>query len=125
MIRSDLHGVLTNSPCSHLVFEFSQDIGVCSMSFFDKNYGHLVPINPENTKSKDWVILLEASTIVGPSPDLLRVASTTQEKKIVWRFKPWSSQPFLVGGIQSTNSRTVFLSSTLQIRQRQQIGAAT
>ena len=95
------------------------------MSFFDKNYGHLVPINPENTKSKDWVILLEASTIVGPSPDLLRVASTTQEKKIVWRFKPWSSQPFLVGGIQSTNSRTVFLSSTLQIRQRQQIGAAT
>jgi hypothetical protein len=66
------------------------------MSFFDKNYGHLVPINPENTKSKDWVILLEASTIVGPSPDLLRVASTTQEKKIVWRFKPWSSQPFLV-----------------------------
>ena len=66
------------------------------MSFFDKNYGHLVPINPENTKSKDWVILLEASTIVGPSPDLLRVASTTQEKNIVWRFKAWSSQPFLV-----------------------------
>src|SRR6516225_516343 len=96
MIRSDLHGVLTNSPCSHLVFEFSQDIGVCSMSFFDKNYGHLVPINPENTKSKDWVILLEASTVVGPSPDLLRVASTTQEKNIVWRFKAWSSQPFLV-----------------------------
>jgi hypothetical protein len=66
------------------------------MSFFDKNYGHLVPINPKNTKSKDWVILLEASTIVGPSPDLLRVASTTQEKNIVWRFKAWSSQPFLV-----------------------------
>jgi len=35
---------------------------------------HLIPIHPDNTKSKDWVILLEAGTIVGPSPDKLRVA---------------------------------------------------
>src|SRR5262249_19567481 len=61
-----------------------------------KNHAHLVPIHPENTKSKDWVVLLEASTIVGPSPERLRVASTTQEKKVVWRFKSWRSQPFLV-----------------------------
>jgi hypothetical protein len=60
------------------------------------SHAYLVPINPENTKSRDWVILLEASTIVGPSPDRLRVAGTTQEKKIVWRLKPWRSQPFLV-----------------------------
>jgi hypothetical protein len=26
----------------------------------------------------------------------LRVASTTQEKKIVWRFRSWRSRPFLV-----------------------------
>src|SRR5215475_3332682 len=61
-----------------------------------KNHAHLVPIHPENTKSKDWVVLLEASTIVGPSPERLRVASTTQDKKVVWRFKSWRSQPFLV-----------------------------
>lgn len=64
--------------------------------FRTKNHAHLVPIHPENIKSKDWVVLLEASTIVGPSPDRLRVASTTQDKKIVWRFKSWRSQPFLV-----------------------------
>jgi hypothetical protein len=60
------------------------------------SHAYLVAIHPENSKSKDWVILLEASTIVGPSPDRLRVASTTQEKKIVWRLKSWRSQPFLV-----------------------------
>jgi len=64
--------------------------------FRTKHRAHLVPIHPENIKSKDWVILLEASTIVGPSPERLRVASTTQEKKILWRYKSWRSQPFLV-----------------------------
>jgi len=64
--------------------------------FRTKKRAHLVPINPDNTKNKDWVILLEASTIVGPSPDRLRVASTTQEKKIVWRFKKLRSKPFLL-----------------------------
>jgi hypothetical protein len=64
--------------------------------FRTKNHAHLVPIDADNTKNKDWVILLEASTIVGPSPDRLRVASTTQEKKIVWRFKNLRSKPFLV-----------------------------
>jgi hypothetical protein len=64
--------------------------------FRTKHHAHLVPIHPENIKSKDWVILLEASTIVGPSPERLRVASTTQEKNILWRYKSWRSQPFLV-----------------------------
>jgi hypothetical protein len=64
--------------------------------FRSKSHAHLVPIRPENAKNKDWAILLEASTIVGPSPDRLRVASTTQEKKIVWRFKSFRWQPFLV-----------------------------
>ena len=64
--------------------------------FRTKNSAHLIPIHPENIKNKDWVVLLEASTIVGPSPDRLRVASTTQEKKIVWRLKGLQSKPFLV-----------------------------
>jgi hypothetical protein len=48
----------------------------------------LIPINPDNTTSKDWVILLEAGTIVGPSPVRLRVARSTLEKKIVKRYGP-------------------------------------
>ncbi len=44
---------------------------------------HLIPIHPHNVGSKDWVILLEAGTIVGPSPEKLRVARATQERKVV------------------------------------------
>jgi hypothetical protein len=67
------------------------------MRFFGtRNDGHLVPVNSDNTKNKDWVVLLEASTIVGPSPDRLRVAATTQEKKVVWKYKSLRSEPFLL-----------------------------
>ncbi len=45
--------------------------------------GGYVPIHQDNIASKDWVILLEAGTIVGPSPERLRVARTMQERKIV------------------------------------------
>jgi hypothetical protein len=47
---------------------------------------HLIPVSPDNAASKDWVILLEAGTIVGPSPDKLRVARSTMEKKIVKKY---------------------------------------
>jgi hypothetical protein len=43
---------------------------------------HLIRIHPHNVKSKDWIILLEAGTIIGPSPERLRVARATQERKI-------------------------------------------
>jgi hypothetical protein len=57
------------------------------MSLFRrKGPTHLIPINPDNAKSKDWVILLEAGTIVGPSPDKLRVAKSTLDKKIVKKY---------------------------------------
>lgn len=46
---------------------------------------HLVPIHIDNAGSKDWIILLEAGTIVGPSPEKLRVARATLERKIVTR----------------------------------------
>src|SRR5258708_24726814 len=36
--------------------------------------------------SKDWIILLEAGTIVGPTPERLRVARSTLERKIVRKF---------------------------------------
>jgi hypothetical protein len=47
---------------------------------------HLIPVSPDNALSNDWVILLEAGTIVGQSPDKLRVARSTLEKKIVKRY---------------------------------------
>lgn len=48
---------------------------------------HLVEIHKDNATSTDWIVLLEASTIVGPSSDRLRIARTTQERKIVARRK--------------------------------------
>ena len=56
------------------------------MSIFErKPRGNLVPINADNTETKDWVVLLEAATIVGQQRDKLRVALTTQERKLVKR----------------------------------------
>jgi hypothetical protein len=43
---------------------------------------HRVPVHPDNVINRDWVILLEAGTIVGPSPQRLRVARATQERRI-------------------------------------------
>jgi hypothetical protein len=47
---------------------------------------HLIPVNPQNAASNDWVILLEAGTIIGPSPERLRVARSTLERKIVKKY---------------------------------------
>ena len=56
------------------------------MGFFRGKATHLIPVNPDNATSKDWVILLEAGAIVGPSPDKLRVARSTLDKKIVKKY---------------------------------------
>jgi hypothetical protein len=50
-----------------------------------QNDANLVPIDPGNVASNNWIILLEANTIVDSSGEL-RVAKTTQERKIVKRF---------------------------------------
>ena len=47
---------------------------------------HLIPIHPDNATSRDWIILLETGTIVGPSPDKLRVARSTLERKVVVKY---------------------------------------
>ena len=57
--------------------------------FRKREPSHLIPVSPDNAASKDWVILLEAGTIVGPSPERLRVARSAQEKKIVKRYNPF------------------------------------
>jgi hypothetical protein len=57
------------------------------MGIFRKTQpSHLIPVSRDNAASADWVILLEAGTIVGPSPERLRVARSTQDKKIVKRY---------------------------------------
>lgn len=58
---------------------------------------HFVPVHPYNISSKDWVILLEAGTIIGPTPEKLRVARFTQDKKLVkHRSLTGRAQHFLV-----------------------------
>ncbi|WP_338699200.1 MULTISPECIES: hypothetical protein [unclassified Bradyrhizobium] len=52
------------------------------MSIFNRQ-GNLVPIHADNAKTRDWLILLEAATIVGHQREKLRVALTTQERKLV------------------------------------------
>ena len=58
---------------------------------------HYIPIHPDNIASTDWIILLEAGTIVGPSAEKLRVATATLERKIVKKYNAFlRKQHFLV-----------------------------
>jgi hypothetical protein len=43
---------------------------------------HYIRIHPDNVGKADWIILLEAGTIVGPTPEKLRVAKATLERTI-------------------------------------------
>lgn len=57
------------------------------MAFFrSRPSSHFVAIHPDNARKRDWIILLEAGTIVGTPRNKLRVAQTTQERKIVKRY---------------------------------------
>jgi hypothetical protein len=65
--------------------------------FRRKAPSYFVPVHPHYAANKDWMILLEAGTIIGPSPDKLRVARATQEKKVVKRRDIlWRAELFLV-----------------------------
>ena len=57
------------------------------MGIFRRNLPiHYIRVHPDNIAKKDWIILLEAGTIVGPSAEKLRVALATMEKKIVTKY---------------------------------------
>jgi hypothetical protein len=43
---------------------------------------HYIPIQPDNIPTNNWLILLEAGTIVAPKAEKLRVAKATKETKI-------------------------------------------
>jgi hypothetical protein len=57
------------------------------MSIFKRKVPrHYVSIHPDNIATKDWIVLLEAGTIVGRSVERLRVATATLERKIVTKY---------------------------------------
>ena len=57
------------------------------MNIFQRKVpNHFIRIDPNNVTNKKWLILLEAGTIVGPSPRKLRVVRSTQERKIVKKY---------------------------------------
>jgi hypothetical protein len=57
------------------------------MGLFRRNVPiHYIPVHPDNIAKRDWIILLEAGTIVGPSADKLRVALATTERTIVKKY---------------------------------------
>jgi hypothetical protein len=47
---------------------------------------HYIPIHPDNIDKNDWIIVLEAGTIIGRAPQKLRVAKATRERKIVKKY---------------------------------------
>ena len=47
---------------------------------------HYIAIHPDNITTKDWIVLLEAGTVVGRSAEKLRVATATLERKIVTKY---------------------------------------
>jgi hypothetical protein len=58
---------------------------------------HYIPIHVDNVTKNDWIIILEAGTIVGPSTEKLRVAMATLERKIVKKYNVFlRSKHFLV-----------------------------
>ena len=68
-----------------------------AVSFFRRKPSHdLVPIHPDDSSSKDWAILLEAGTIVGPSPRRIRVARWMQEKKTVKKYDAFLQTKYFI-----------------------------
>ena len=68
------------------------------MAVFSKKVpSNFVPIHPDNATSKDWIVVLEAGTITGPTPSKLRVAGATQERTVVKKYDVlMKSQHYLV-----------------------------
>jgi len=58
---------------------------------------HYVPVHPDNIGKTDWIILLEAGTIVGPTAGKLRVSKATLDREIITKYNIFlRAQNFLV-----------------------------
>jgi hypothetical protein len=60
-----------------------------------KGRRHLIPLHRDNARSDDWLIVLEANTIVGRAREALRVACAARERNIVTRLRSFKPQLFL------------------------------
>ncbi len=66
------------------------------MAFFRrKSRRQLIPLHRDNAMNEDWLVILEANTIVGPHREPLRVACATRERKVVKRLRSFKLQLFL------------------------------
>jgi len=67
------------------------------VSIFDRRpRGNLVPIHADNAGTRDWLVLLEAATVVGRPRNKLRVALTTQERKLVKKYSPFRKTKYFL-----------------------------
>jgi hypothetical protein len=58
---------------------------------------HYIPVHPDNIGTNDWIILLEAGTVVGTNAEKLRVARATLEKKIKRKYNAFLQKRLLEG----------------------------
>ena len=85
--------------CSRRVIGLEQgSSGNSDMGIFRRKVPtNYIPIHSDNVRKKDWIILLEAGTIVGPSAEKLRVAKANLDKRIVRKYNIFlRKQHFLV-----------------------------
>ena len=66
------------------------------MNIFGKRHETLVRIHADNANSKDWLVLLEAATVIGPQREKLRVALTTKERKVRKKSKLFGKAGYFV-----------------------------
>jgi hypothetical protein len=75
---------------------------------------HCVPVHADNIGKNDWIILIEAGTIVGPSAEKLRVAVATLERKIVTKYNILlRAQHFLVLADYDPRINCIFVHSSM------------
>jgi hypothetical protein len=78
-----------------------------------RNRHHLIPLHRDNARKKDWLIMLEANTIVGPARESFRVSWATQERRIVRPLTSLWPQLFLVVEGYDSRIHVLFFCSQL------------
>jgi len=92
------------------------------MAFFRrKSRRHLIPLHRDNARSDDWLVILEANTIVGPGREALRVACATRERTVVTRLRSFKPELFL--RVEGYDPRIHVLFFCPQLYQYDQDGA--
>ena len=74
----NLYGILQRLYAAAQLTRTSDTMGI----FRRKVPHYYIPIHADNIAMDDWIILLEAGTIIGPKKEKLRVAKATKEKNI-------------------------------------------